>query len=761
MNGGSYASGSYKVTFSGTGTLDFSQQMDLSNLVSNPGSGFYTFDLAGTTTGLVVSINSTNSSPNNVRNIRYFRVSDVGGGNPTGFEAALNAGQFFKPQFITNLTGFKSIRFSPVDMTPGSSNRFISLAATITSGNPTMSTSTPHGFYAGCQVSWTTNGTLPSPFASTRGPYYVSSSGLTSTNFQLASLEADAFNGVNSITPSGTVAPTNFINGLPGSSGICVSWSTRPTPNSPFWWGYGPVKQFSLYSGGAFSGPGLPIEVMCDLCNRTGAAALFTHQNLVDDTYMTNWANLALSLLNGNISVRADYSNEVFLFTADALTVQDSAPQANTLLGGTTFTGKIDNGSGGAGTTLTITSSPSGVVCTGMTLSGTGVTAGTQISDFLTGTGGTGTYQVNTSQNAASTTITARIPAGTGDRGFAFWTHRQDKLNSIFSSVFGGRFKRTMSSPIYTPTAELNRKSSQWGGDAFGNHIDEMLIAPYISTDTLPHYWFRQSDGGVASYVSQVLNGNILIYGTSPPSTGGTSTVYTLTSTAGGAGMAANRFPGPIGNPPNDGDQVMCVFNQAQGANPTIIVDSAVGSGSGYPIQAIPGIAVTYISNQTSLLVFDAVAGAWVDTDPGYPNGWLRQTFDVVQPTYNNLKASYPYVNMASYEGGLQQVTNYRTNDSDSATLSFYGTVNYLPAIQPVIKTHLQTWQSITGDQLLSWFGDYGQPTSAGTYGMFNSFNSTTSAIYQVFEACLFPAATLMPQPRSRRVVHYHHVAGT
>lgn len=73
------------------------------------------------------------------------------------------------------------------------------------------------------------------------------------------------------------------------------------------------------------------------------------------------------------------------------------------------FTGSI------SGTTLTVTStavrannSKAGYLFAGQTQSGTNVTAGTKIVKQLTGTpGGIGTYQVDTSQTVASTTITS------------------------------------------------------------------------------------------------------------------------------------------------------------------------------------------------------------------------------------------------------------------------------------------------------------------------------------------------------------------
>lgn len=72
---------------------------------------------------------------------------------------------------------------------------------------------------------------------------------------------------------------------------------------------------------------------------------------------------------------------------------------------GASFTGSI------SGNILTVTAIASGAIAQGQTLSGTGITAGTKITQFLTGAGGnineTGTYQININQTVASTSITA------------------------------------------------------------------------------------------------------------------------------------------------------------------------------------------------------------------------------------------------------------------------------------------------------------------------------------------------------------------
>lgn len=61
-----------------------------------------------------------------------------------------------------------------------------------------------------------------------------------------------------------------------------------------------------------------------------------------------------------------------------------------------TFTGAI------TGTTLTVTAVATGTLQVGQIISGVGVTAGTYITALGTGTGGTGTYTVSTSQTVVS-----------------------------------------------------------------------------------------------------------------------------------------------------------------------------------------------------------------------------------------------------------------------------------------------------------------------------------------------------------------------
>lgn len=70
-------------------------------------------------------------------------------------------------------------------------------------------------------------------------------------------------------------------------------------------------------------------------------------------------------------------------------------------IGGSYFTASI------SGTTMAVTAVSSGFIRVGYTISGSGVTAGTKVTGYGTGSGGTGTYTVSVSQTTPSTAILA------------------------------------------------------------------------------------------------------------------------------------------------------------------------------------------------------------------------------------------------------------------------------------------------------------------------------------------------------------------
>lgn len=91
--------------------------------------------------------------------------------------------------------------------------------------------------------------------------------------------------------------------------------------------------------------------------------------------------------------------------TNGTVTTYTSTTTATTAITGqvATVTGSIST------TTLTVSAVSSGTLAIGQTISGTGVTAGTKIIGFISGSGGNGTYVVSASQTVSSTTITAAV----------------------------------------------------------------------------------------------------------------------------------------------------------------------------------------------------------------------------------------------------------------------------------------------------------------------------------------------------------------
>jgi hypothetical protein len=89
----------------------------------------------------------------------------------------------------------------------------------------------------------------------------------------------------------------------------------------------------------------------------------------------------------------------------------------------------------GSGGTLTVSAVASGTLGVGDALTGTGVTAGTYITGFITGAGGTGTYSVNIGQTAASTALT--VATGTQTKWVALSVGLPGELVKMSSHLLG------------------------------------------------------------------------------------------------------------------------------------------------------------------------------------------------------------------------------------------------------------------------------------------------------------------------------------
>ena len=135
-------------------------------------------------------------------------------------------------------------------------------------------------------------------------------------------------------------------------------------------------------SGGSVSlsiPAGVTAQVYCDATNQSGTGTGF---------YSAQTGSAGNFTVNGNLIVTGSQTDTGNFLAAGVLGAYVAA----------SFTGGISNGSAAAGTILNVSSVASGTLFIGQRITGTGVSAGTFITGFGTGSGGIGTYTVNTSQ---------------------------------------------------------------------------------------------------------------------------------------------------------------------------------------------------------------------------------------------------------------------------------------------------------------------------------------------------------------------------
>ena len=205
-------------------------------------------------------------------------------------------------------------------------------------------------------------------------------------------------------------------------------------------------------SGGSISlsiPAGVTAQVYCDSTNQSGTGTGF---------YSAQTGSAGNFTVNGNLTVTGNQTNTGNFLAAGVLGAYIASA----------YTGGISNGSGVAGTVLNVTAVASGTIFIGQRVTGTGVTSGTLITGFGTGSGGTGTYTVNTSQLVgAGTSLTGAASAvastpSTGDNSVniattAFVQNTVGTLGTMASqnanavAITGGSISGTIAgSPTYT-----------------------------------------------------------------------------------------------------------------------------------------------------------------------------------------------------------------------------------------------------------------------------------------------------------------------
>jgi hypothetical protein len=170
--------------------------------------------------------------------------------------------------------------------------------------------------------------------------------------------------------------------------------------NVTYWMG---KEKFYMYSGRVETLPCSVRQFIFDNINQDQAYQVFAGAN--EGYNEVWWYYCSQNSTYIDSYVIYNYLDRVWYYGSLARTAWlDSGirqfPMAAIYTPSASFTGSI------SGSTLTVTNVASGVITVNAPLTGTGVTSGTTITALGTGTGGLGTYTVNTPQTVASTTMT-------------------------------------------------------------------------------------------------------------------------------------------------------------------------------------------------------------------------------------------------------------------------------------------------------------------------------------------------------------------
>jgi hypothetical protein len=247
----------------------------------------------------------------------------------------------------------------------------------------------------GTAVRFTTTSLLPAPLTTTTTYYVINR---TATTFQV------------SLTSGGSAVDTNAFG-----SGTHTVTTVSLATTAPSGTANTQLATTAFVSNAITNVPVTLVDWSLSEISTTQALSSMTVASPTVITVPTSPANgTAVSFAAGTggalpTGVTANAAYYVFNRTSTTYNLTTTAGTALnvTMTAGASFTGSI------SGTTLTVTAvSGTGVIGIGQVISGTGITAGTNITALGTGVGGVGTYTVSVSQSVGSVSITAVATPG-------------------------------------------------------------------------------------------------------------------------------------------------------------------------------------------------------------------------------------------------------------------------------------------------------------------------------------------------------------
>jgi hypothetical protein len=222
----------------------------------------------------------------------------------------------------------------------------------------------------------------------------------------------------NSTGQTATISAATLANGTTPTGGTTV---TIPNGNTVFIYcdgtniadGLNRINgSLSVTGNGAFGGTGSLVVPTGTSVQRSGTGIRYNTtfgQYEGYDINTSQWSSIGGGA-TGSAGNQVFYENDQVITANYTIPADKNASTTGPItIESIEVTGGIDNGGGLAGTVLTVSAVTSGVIYVGAVISGTGITAGTTVTAFGTGTGGIGTYTVSISQLAVSTTITSPV----------------------------------------------------------------------------------------------------------------------------------------------------------------------------------------------------------------------------------------------------------------------------------------------------------------------------------------------------------------
>lgn len=317
-----------------------------------------------------------------------------------------------------------------------------------------------------------------------------------------------------------------------------------------------------------------------------------------------------------------------------------------------------------ATTVLTVSAVASGTIAVGQEVRGVGITAGTQIVSFGSGTGGTGTYNVSASQSVSSEAMTTNLPTVSYDSvtgAFYVVSSTTGAASTIgfasgamaaplgLTSATGATLSQ--GAAVATPAAfmtNLTNISQNWASftttfdpDVSGNANKQLFAAWTNGTGNRYLYaaWDTDASPTTSSSATSSL-GRILLTSNSS----GTIPIY---SPAQGAALAA--FVMGIGasidfNQTNG--RATYKFRSQTGTTPDVVSQTVYNNlvANGYSSYAIFATA----NDEFTFLADGAVTGPFLWADSYIDQIWLNNQFQLALMVLLTNAKSIPY-NQAGY----------------------------------------------------------------------------------------------------------------